>query len=205
MHFCLSHVQFQVVKTPRQGQTKVYLTESFWFLTKKQAPFYRVIKVSLMQIYKLDSRTEETIINAIPPRFQNIPSDLLMIKKMIINNFLLQRLPMRNRKGKILTLDQRGSKLKAAHGGVLFCGSKLELILLWVDWRRHSCVFLFTSKVVLNNVKGFLINFHVFMWLKELYFVQAWNRETWLKFSVRFLLFLINRWKFKHFLHNNNN
>lgn len=52
---------------------------------------------------------------------------------MIINNFLLQRLPMRNRKGKILTLDQRGSKLKAAHGGVLFCGSKLELILLWVD------------------------------------------------------------------------
>lgn len=34
-----------------------------------------------MQIYKLDSRTEETIINAIPPRFQNIPSDLLMIKK----------------------------------------------------------------------------------------------------------------------------
>jgi hypothetical protein len=71
--------------------------------------------------------------------------------------------PMRNETGKILTLDQRGSKLKAAHGGVLFSGSKLELILLWVDRRRHSCVFLFTAKVVLNNVKGLLINFHVFM------------------------------------------
>jgi len=46
------------------------------------------------------------------------------------------------------------------------------LCILIYGW-SYPRIFLFTSKIMLNDVKSFLINFHVLMRLQELYLVQT--------------------------------
>lgn len=75
------------------------------------------------------------------------------------------------------------SKLEAFHGSLTL----LEDVLLLIDihlW-GNAAVFILCSKVVLNQIKGLLINLLILVALQEFNFVQACSKKQYIKVTVQ--------------------
>lgn len=75
-------------------------------------------------------------------------------------------------------------KLETLHGSLTLLEKKL--LLLEVNSRSQSRIFIICAEVALDQVKSLLVDFLVLMTLEELQFVQPWWKEIENKVSLNF-------------------